>query len=91
MNLFDRKILDIYGLVHYTHTAAYNETIENRSFFSQAPKTIARSTLGIHNLSSQPLTHQVVQLLKKGLSYSPTPTQHSTEAQLDILKKFDEY
>ena len=32
-----------------------------------------------------------MQLLKKGLSYSPTPTQHSTEAQLDILKKFDEY
>ena len=32
-----------------------------------------------------------MQLLKKGLSYSPTPTQHGTEAQLDILRKFDEY
>ena len=32
-----------------------------------------------------------MKLLTKGLSYSPTITQHNIEAQLDIFKRFDEY
>ena len=45
----------------------------------------------IHNFSNITLTNQELQLLSKGLSFTPTPTIPPHKAHLNILKEFDNF
>ena len=57
----------------------------------QTPETNTRLDIGIHNLSSQSLTQQTLQILRKGLSFSPTPVFDTRRTHKEILSNFDDF
>ena len=55
------------------------------------PQIHIRPNLGVHNLSSQTLTSEILQLLQKGLSFSPTPHDLTNTQHVELLKRFDDF
>ena len=53
--------------------------------------TYNKADIGIHNFSTRALAPQDMQLLRKGLSYCPTPNTPPMEMQQHILKQFDQF
>ena len=58
---------------HHTFSMSY-QARQTGSFFIPRPSTSMDTSLTVHNLSSVVLTPEELQLLSKGLSFSPTPT-----------------
>ena len=61
------------------------------AFFVQAPVNQPSSELTIHNLSTYKLTQDDLQLLDKGLTFSPTPNTPTKELHRQILHHFNDF
>ena len=55
------------------------------------PPTNTSTSLTVHNLSNITLTHEELQLLSKGLSFSPTPTLPLKKGYFQVLNHFDQF
>ena len=68
-----------------------NKTDETGSFFSAGPKTTKKPHVGIHNYSKYKLSTHEIQLLIKGLSFTPTPVLSMQNLHQHLLQQFDKF
>ena len=60
-------------------------------FFREKPSNNSKSSIGIHNLSSRTFTPKELQLLQKGLSFTPSPVIPSSQMCKYYLDKYDQF
>ena len=61
-------------------------TVITKKRLSQLPPTTQPQSTKILNLSNVPLTQDEIEVLKLGLSFTPTPKQNIAELENDIFQ-----